>query len=141
MLSNSEVRDAYYRTYLGRVAMAYSVAWDGTGLVKELSGHVDSEEFARSSVSTTSHPEFDRAKYVLNDFTNVTKADLVDCVEYVALMRIGASRNKSRLKVAYVLHNEDIIQFVSELLSEKYDCGWETKVFETREEAMRWVAN
>ncbi|AMK77558.1 hypothetical protein EDE11_10757 [Methylomonas methanica] len=121
--------------------MPYTVEWDGAGLIKNLTGFVSASEFAKSAAATTSHFEFDRAKYVINDFTEVTGADLMSALEDVAVMRLGASRNtRPRLKVAYVGNDDTIKDFVTSLLSSDLNCGWDTKVFATREAAMLWVA-
>jgi hypothetical protein len=121
--------------------MAYTVRWDGVGLIKEFSDYVDSEEFASSAAAATSHPEFDRAKYVINDFSRVSKTHLLESLEYVAVIRLGASRLKSKLKVAYVSNCPVILGFVKELLSDKYDCGWETAVFADLPAALGWVSS
>lgn len=107
---------------------------------ERLSGYINSAEFARSAQATASPPEFYRARYVINDFTHVTESNLRDSLEHVAVMRIGASVSKSKLKVAYVvLQNENISQFVAEFVTENFNCGWDTRVFETKEAAIRWA--
>lgn len=119
--------------------MPYTVKWDGAGLIKKLSGFISPLEFAKSAEASTSHPDFDRAKYVINDFTEVSGADLMAAVEDVAIARIGASNGKSLLKVAYVGNGDILSRFLAELLSPQYDCGWETRMFASREDAMHWA--
>jgi hypothetical protein len=121
--------------------MPFTVEWDGAGLIKQLTGFVGASEFSRSAEATTSHREFDRAKYVINDFTGVTGTDLIGALENVAVMRIGGSCTNAKLRVAYVHQDEEIKRFVAELLSGALSCGWETGVFATREEAIRWATD
>ena len=120
--------------------MSYTMEWAGAGLIKKFSGYVSATELSTSAAATTSDPEFDAAKYVIIDFSEVTRIDLADALENVAVMRIGASLSKPCLKVAYVSQNDDIRRFADELLSDGLSCGWETEVFVSLEDAVRWAS-
>lgn len=121
--------------------MPFTLYWDGQGIVKRLSGLVTAREFMESAAASTSHPRFDEAQYVINDFTDASRLAIDDAAtEYVAVLRLGASANKRRLRVIYVSTDPVVQSFVARLGSPPFDCSWETRVFATLPEAEAWLS-
>ena len=120
--------------------MPYTLHWDGQGLVKKLTGFVSADEHVESTDASTSHPKFEEAKYIINDFSDISGHD-VDRVamEFIASIRLGASIKKSNLRVIYVSPNESIRSFVDELTIHPFDGSWETRSFKTMDEAQDWL--
>lgn len=121
--------------------MPFTLYWDGQGIVKRLSGFVTAREFMESAGASTSHPRFDEAQYVINDFSGATGLDIDEAAtEYVAVLRLGASASKRHLRVIYVSGDPVVHSFVARLGSPPFDCSWETRVFATLPEAEEWLS-
>ena len=122
--------------------MPYRLYWDGRGLIKELSGFVSGGEFMASAEASTAHPEFLRARYVLNDFSQVS-GHAIDQIttEYVAALRLGAASESPQLRVVYISTDPAIWRLVERLNTPPYHCPWPTRAFPTREEASWWLVS
>ena len=120
--------------------MPYTLHWDGQGLVKTLTGYVSADEHVDSTNASTAHPRFSEAKYIINDFSEVTGFDLDQVTtEFVASIRLGASIRKGNIRVVYVSPDELIRAFVDELTIHPFDGAWETCFFRTMKEARAWL--
>ncbi|WP_374277923.1 hypothetical protein [Azonexus sp.] len=120
--------------------MSFALCWDGSGLLKRFGGYVSAEEFMDSADASFSHPDIDRARYIINDFSNVTGHGLCDAVaEYVGVMRMGASLSTPNLRVLYISTDESIRDFVAALTAHPFHTAWETRVFPTMSLAEAWL--
>lgn len=121
--------------------MPFSILWDGHGLIKRLDGFITTRELRASTDAVVAHPEFDRAEFLINDFTHVAGYLCLDesTTEHIAVMRLGAYEINPNLRVLYVGTDPLIQILVDKLSSPPYAVSWETRVFPTVGDAMGWL--
>jgi hypothetical protein len=77
--------------------------WEAEGVHKTYHGHVDSSVFRRSINTTTSTPQFDHVRYIVNDLSGITGHSLAaQDFAYLAAIRRMYDPVKPDLRVAFV---------------------------------------
>lgn len=120
--------------------MVFSIDWNGTGLIKRLSGFITEHEFMESVEASVAHPMWEEAKYVVNDFTHAYGQGLSAlALAYSDLVESRASENPNIISVLYVSKDMAIKEFVEVLQGISSSQLWHALWFETLEEALEWA--
>lgn len=123
---------------MGRQAMPYEIQFNKYGVEKRFFGHVSADEFKRSIAETQNHPDYDRFRFTLNNFTDVSSFDISesDVISYVAYA-LGAQMINPRIVVAIVVQSEPILRLIKSYYEPlaKYEMGY----FSDSDSAKKWL--
>jgi len=120
--------------------MAYEVVWEPDGVVNQFSGVVPGWEFIESVKNIQSDFRFDEARYVINDFSVVTKHELTEEVvtEYAALL-YGAYASHPNCRVVFVTTNEALAGLVINTPAAVGLVSYQTEIRPTLSAARDWL--
>ena len=122
--------------------MAHTYNWETNGLYRKFSGNIRSDEILETSLELQMMPEFEQAKYVINDFLEVTGHSVLPehTKAYAAIDNVIAN-TAGIIKIALVIDNEALTQIADNYLelmeNELFDCA----LFKTVEDARHWIAD
>ena len=119
--------------------MAHTVNWKPDYLYRKFTGEITGEEILKSNFDIQAHPRFEKIKYLINDFNEVTS--LLVNAEHA---RIFASTDdiisdtKGKLKIAIVTTNEALFELVESYRTAMKNRLFECEIFASVEEAKKW---
>ena len=120
--------------------MGFQLHWENRGVVKRYFGRVSAEELIAPVIATEADPRFDRLRYVINDFLDITSVTFTQIdVDEIAAYDMGAALTNPHIKVAVVVARADVIDLVSRYIKAS-GMAYPTRTFFTMEEARAWVA-
>lgn len=121
--------------------MPYQNKWEDRGLHRTFTGKVTGSEILNSNLALHGDPRFDHIQYVLNDFLTITDFDITTKdVNTISTIDNVAAISKTRLKIAILANNIDLLKWVNAYLKMMQDSPYEAAVFSTRDDALRWVS-
>jgi hypothetical protein len=121
--------------------MPYEAFWEEKGIYWKFKGVLTGGELLQANMDIYGDPRFDRMLYQINDLLDVETFDVAaEIMEEITIMDFGASQTNPRLLVAVVATHEG-----ARRLNDLYETAvgsapWETKLFESVEEARAWIA-
>ncbi|MFZ2365440.1 MAG: hypothetical protein WAW48_02630 [Azonexus sp.] len=120
--------------------MAYEIVWEPEGVVNQFSGAVPGWEFIESVKNVQSDFRFDEARYVINDFSAVTKHGLTEDVltEYAALL-FGAYASHPNCRVVFVTTDTALAAQVINIPAVVGLASYQTEIRPTLAEARDWL--
>jgi hypothetical protein len=119
--------------------MPYKIESKRNGVIKRFSGVVTFGDVLKSEQDVSSHPDFRNLHYVISDYIGSEyKGISTEQAEEVSALRIGAHLSNPRIKYAFVVQNAGIRRQIAEAISQGHML-FETKVFDTYEQAAAWV--
>lgn len=120
--------------------MAYELQWEPHGVYKRLSGVVSGEEFIASVEEVQGHAQFDRVRYVINDFSEVNSHGLSDQVLVgLAALQYGAHARNPRCRIFFVTRDEELPELINKYLVDGHMVSYEVIVTQTVAEARLWL--
>lgn len=124
----------------GTAAMPYTTEWENQGIHWHYWGEVSGEELIQSNLEIYGDERFDRMKYQIVDLTGVDSFDVThdDMLKMAAYDRAAARSNPS-VKVAVIAHIATIKSLTTLYDAENQQSPWETRMFDTVEEARFWT--
>ena len=125
----------------GCFAVAYKYQWEAKGLLRIYSGDISGDEVLQSTSEVHGDPRFDDLKYVINDFNRITRARATrDDINRLAAIDRAAARTNPNIRIAVVTRNDDIRHWAQLYIEFSADCPYETRLFETVDEARSWIS-
>lgn len=120
--------------------MPYSTEWTDKGVQWIYTGIVTGTDMLRSNIEVYGDERFDDMRYQLVNFLNAESFDMTtEEVKEIAYRDKVAARSNPRVNVAVVATN-DVIQALTRLYAEYSGSSpWKTELFETVEEAKKWL--
>ncbi len=122
--------------------MPYQLTWEtNSGAHKRFYGVLTVEDVVNSSIELHRDHRFDRLRYSINDFSEVTSVPTSinpSALDDLAAASIGASMTNPKLRVAIVTTHE-MIEKLSRHFLEATDGVWQSKVFPTLAAARLWL--
>jgi len=90
--------------------MTHTFNWETNGLYRKFSGNIRSDEILETSLELQMMPEFEQAKYIINDFLEVTSHSVLPehTKAYAAIDKVIAN-TAGIIKIALVVDNEALI--------------------------------
>ena len=122
--------------------MPYTNTWETDGLYRKFTGKISGDEILESNFELHTDPDFQKIKYIINDFTEVTGHSIETIhTKVYALTDEMVSRTKGKLKIALVVTQDPLIALANSYREEMIGNRFECDIFQTIEDARKWVSN
>ena len=119
--------------------MGYRLHWEKRGVIKEFFGLLSGGDILQSQIDVHGSAEFDRLRFVINDFLNVQEIDFGDLdIEYVAALDKAAASTNRDIKVAIVATDQSIIEAARRYAESQLN-SYPTRLFSDMISARAWV--
>ena len=119
--------------------MPYKIERKRNGVIKRFSGVVTFDDVLKSEQEISSHPDFRTLHYVISDYIGTDyKGIAKEQGDEVSALRIGAHLSNPRIRYAFVIQNPEIREQIKDAISQGLML-FETKIFDTYEQAAAWV--
>ena len=122
--------------------MTYTNTWETKGLYRKFTGVINRDEILESNLKLHIHPDFQKIKYIINDFREVSWHAIEN-----GHMRAYASsdeviaRTKGKLKIAIVVNQDALIDLANSYREQMKEKIFECEIFQTIGEARSWDSN
>jgi hypothetical protein len=121
--------------------MPYSSTWENRCVRKRFTGLVSARDFVQSAQEIAAHPQFDRLRAIINDFTDASGSEVdAAALMEVAIMRIGSRSTNSALCVLVIGHAPWVIDLVSAVSAKPLVGSHDTRRFDTCAQAVDWLS-
>ncbi len=121
--------------------MSYELTWEPKGVLKRYFGHVTCAEVLAAGVQSQGDPRFDQYRYAINDFLDCTEFVIDhDVLEEIAAYAGAAEQSNSNIKIAIVATLPDVVAATRQYLELPLQT-YSTRLFSTRAEARKWIAD
>ena len=122
--------------------MTHSVVWETEGIFRSFSGSVGGDEILESNLKLYKDTRFSSAQFIINDFSEITGVSIDDSqLHAFALTDEMISSERHEFKIALVVPQKDYIDLANNLCELTKDKYFEYSVFQTVDDARKWVAN
>lgn len=120
--------------------VGFSVVWESSScVVKRHFGAVTGSELMDAVIEVHSSPDFDRLRYVINDFLDCTSLSCSDEeLEEIAAIDKAASLSNSKIRIAVVASNPEIWTMARNYADSPLNV-YPTSSFRTIAEARAWL--
>ncbi len=120
--------------------MPYAIVWKPDGVIIRYSGIVSYDENIAANGQLYGDPRFESIKYQIADFLTVTDFQISKKESsIIGELDFQSTRWNSHIKVAHITQDNDIIERVKVYEETMKDTAWEFGIFNTMEEAQKWV--
>ena len=121
--------------------MSYSVEWNGRLHICTFTGTTSGIEIIECNDKLQGDSRFDGIRATIWDFSQVEDFDLTveQCVRIAAQDKAAAKTNP-RIKIAIVADQNIVKRMMYLYESEVVESSFETEVFQSKSEAMRWCS-
>ena len=121
--------------------MPYTNHWERDGLYRKFTGKITGYEILESNFGLHVQPEFQKIKYIINDFTEVTGHSIeTHHTEVYAQTDQGVAITKGKLKIALLVIQQPLIALAENYREEMKDNQFECEIFQTIEDARAWAS-
>lgn len=122
--------------------MPYTNTRETDGLYRKFTGNISGDEILESNFELHTDPDFQKIKYIINDFTEVTGHSIETIhTKVYALTDEIVSNTKGKLKIALVVTQEPLIALANSYREEMIVKRFECEIYQTIEDARKWVSN
>lgn len=109
-------------------------------MYRKFTGTITSIEILESNLELHVHPGFEKIKYIINDFSEVTGHTVVEGhTRAYASSDDMASITKGRMKIAIVVDKEPLVALARAYQEQMEGKIFECEVFQSLGEAREWV--
>lgn len=120
--------------------MKYINTWEPRGVYRKFSGLLTGALIREAVEKVEGDERFDKIRYVLNDYLDVTGMDVSDFeLNAIAAIDSVAAIYNRNIKIAQVTTRQDIIGLVTNYDEKLQDNTYETRVFSTVADARKWL--
>lgn len=120
--------------------MAYELVWEPDGVLRKFSGTVSAREFINSIERVQSDARFDDARYVINDFSDISGHGLSeDTLIEAAILQYGAYASNPNCRVVFVTTEAALAGLVRDSQATSQLKSYQTEVMPTLTEARDWL--
>jgi len=117
--------------------MPFQIIREQHGVYKKFSGHVSQAEFLQSVFQAQSDPDYDRMKYSINDFLDVTSHEVqIMHVKTAATYSLGAAFTNLNIKIAVVCTDQAMRDLVNHFTAIS---NYPLQLFNTLDDARKWI--
>ena len=121
--------------------MAHKNIWKDQTLYRVFTDKVSGEEILNSNLKLQGDARFDDIKCIINDFSNITAFEInEDDIEYFVAMDNASALSKSRLKIAIVATDKDLLSFVYLYCAKMEDSPYECRLFDDINSVQEWAS-
>ena len=120
--------------------MPYSIEWEKLGVRWIYTGVVNGQDVLQSNRDVYGDARFDKMRYQLADFLKAESFNFTEMdVKQIAYMDKAAATTNPFVKVAIAADHEVAKELTNLYAKYAEDSPWETRIFETIEEAKKWI--
>jgi hypothetical protein len=121
--------------------MPYINTWESNGLYRKFIGSISGDEILKSNFELHIDPDFEKIKYIINDFTEITGHSIQTThTKVYAITDEIVSTTKGKFKIALVVTQDPFIALANTYREQMIDKGFECEIFQTIEDARKWVS-
>ncbi|MCK4839447.1 MAG: hypothetical protein KAS94_11645 [Desulfobulbaceae bacterium] len=122
--------------------MSHTNTWETNGLYRKFTGVITAGEILESNFKIHVHPDFQKIKYIINDFTEISEHSLEKLhMKAYALTDDVISETKGHLKIAIVVNQDALIDLAKNYRQQMKDKMFECEIFQTVDDARSWGSN
>lgn len=120
--------------------MAHTISWNTEGIIRIFSGEISSGEILQSNIKIYNQPKFEKVKYIINDFSEVTSLNVDTTVTkiYASTDDIIA-RTKGKFLIAIIATHDEHITLAKSYQKEMKNNLFKCELFKNFEDAQKWV--
>ena len=120
--------------------MPHTNTWESDGLYRKFTGEISGAEILEANFALYDEPDFQKIKYVINDFTGIIDHSVETAhTEVYAKTDDLISDTKGELKVALIVNQGSHIALANNYRELMKDTLFECEIFQTGEDARNWV--
>lgn len=120
--------------------MTHTCAWENNGLLRTFTDEISPEEILKSNFEIQADRKFHTIKYIINDFTKVTKLKIdSDHAKLYASTDDIISNSKGQLKIAIIAEQDEHIALANDYRNNMINRYFECEIFNTMSDANEWV--
>lgn len=120
--------------------MSYTNTWESEGLYRKFEGEISGDEILESNYELHEDPNFQTIKYIINDFTEVTGHSIETAhTRAYATSDDIISNDKGKLKIALVVIQPSLLVLANSYREEMRGKLFECEIFQSIEDARKWV--
>ena len=122
--------------------MSYKHQWEDEGVHVIYFDELKSEDIIKSNSVLVGNPKYNKIKYILSDFENITSAGVSDVdVEVSKLFAVNSSDYNKNVRVALISSNKMLQALIEQYINKTLvDIpGAQQKLFDNLSEARQWV--
>lgn len=123
--------------------MPHHTTWEQDGIYWQFYGVVDEKECFESDAELYNDPRSDHIKYWIWDGSNIEKLAIAEIhAELIAATDAAATENNQKIKGAIIANNTNTLKLMEVYISMsmELESSLELKVFQTLEDARKWVS-
>ena len=121
--------------------MSIQYKWENNGLYRQFTNKICGKEILNINLSMQGDPRFDDIRYVINDFTKVIEFDFSDLdIKKITVMDNAASISNPNIKNALVSTHEPLLVWIKIYCEIMESSPYECEIFDTVDDAYRWVS-
>lgn len=118
--------------------MAHTISWNTEGIIRNFSEGISPGEILQSNIEIYTQPKFEKVKYMINDFREVTS--LTEDTKIYATTEDIIARTKGKLLIATITTHDEHIALAKNYQKEMKNNLFKCEIFENLEDAQKWVA-
>ena len=120
--------------------MPFTNTWETDGLYRKFTGVISGEEILASNFELHVEPRFQKIKYVINDFTDITGHSIeTGHTKIYATTDEIISNTKGKLKIALIVIQDPLIPLANSYRDQMVGKLFECEIFKTLDKARQWV--
>ena len=120
--------------------MPYVNTWETDGLYRKFTGNISGVEILESNFELQADPNFQKIKYIINDFIEVIGHSIeTSHTQVYADTDDIASNTKGRLKIALVVTQGSLISLAKAYQEQMIGNLFECEIFQSIKDAREWV--
>ena len=120
--------------------MTHQLVWEENGLYRKFTDKISGNEVLNSVLKIQSDPRFDKIRYVLNDFTEISDFEVSETdIKRIVSVDNAAALTNANIKIAIVATNEPLLQWIQYYCDRLEKSPYEVKVFSYIDDAYRWI--
>ena len=121
--------------------MAHLNKWEGKGLYREFKGNIAGREILNINFTIQCDPRFDKIKYVINDFTQITDFHFSDMdINGLVISDNIAAKSNPRLKIALIVTLEPLLKWADLYCEHMKGSPYICEIFDNISDAEKWVS-
>ena len=120
--------------------MPYTNTWEEHGLYRKFTENISGDEILESNFELHAHPEFQKIKYIINDFTEVTGHSIQGSHTKAYASSDGIiSNSKGPLKIAIIVTKDPLIALANAYREQIKGDLLKCEIYSTLEDARNWL--
>ncbi|MCW3807571.1 hypothetical protein [Plebeiibacterium marinum] len=119
--------------------MSFNVEWRGANIIVKFSGLVSYQEINEADGIIYGNKHFDQMQYQVFDFSGIDGFNVNELeMKMIGTLDKASSHWNNSVKVAVITDDPKIVELTRVYEGVMDDSDWETKIFKSMEDALKW---